>query len=397
MNLSVSLFIALRYWRAKSADRFGRLVSNLASFGIVLGVMALIIVLSVMNGLESFQKQQVLASIPTAIVQPAEGQKLFKNDPLLDAPAYVQRAVPINTTNVILQTAQGVSAGQVIGIQQFADEPILAEFAPNDFAALLPEGEFKLLVGLQLAQKLHLQIGDKVRLMITENSQYTPFGRVPAQRLFSVSGIYEANDEVSGYEVFANLTDIGRLMRIKPEQVQGYRLFLDDPFQITDLANDFAADKWQISDWRSQKGEFFQAVKMEKNMMSLLVSLIIVVAISNILTSLSLMVVDKQGEIAILQTQGLTKGAVRSIFIYQGLLVGLLGTLLGAILGLLVTFNLTEILALIGAQNSFLPTQIDFWQIIAIISFSLLLSLLSTIYPAYRAAQIEPAQALRYE
>lgn len=393
MNFPISLYIALRYWRAKSADRFGRLVTNLASLGIVLGVMALIIVLSVMNGLEGYQKQQVLSSIPHAIV--SEEQPISTEKTLENLPHFVQKAVPINTTNVIYQTAKGVSAGQIIGIQSFSDDPLVESFDQTKFNEILPSGEFKLVIGDQLAQKLGVNIGDKIRLMITENSQYTPFGRVPTQRLFTVSDIYYGYGEASGYEAFANITDIGRLMRIQPQQAQGYRLFLNDPFQITELPQHFPTQK--ITDWRVQKGEFFQAVRMEKNMMGLLISLIIVVAISNIVTSLSLMVVDKQGEIAILQTQGLTKSQVRSVFIYQGLLVGFVGTLLGAILGVLATLNLTEIVSAVNPQGVFLPTELSFVQMIFVIGFSLLLSLLSTLYPAYRAAKVEPAAALRYE
>ena len=393
MNLPISLYIALRYWRAKSADRFGRLVTNLASFGIVLGVMALIIVLSVMNGLEGYQKQQVLSSIPHAIV--SEAEPISTEKPLENLPHFVQKAVPINTTNVIFQTSKGVSAGQVIGVQAFSDDPLLEGFEQNRFDEILPTGEFKLVIGDQLAQKLGVNVGDKIRLMITENSQYTPFGRVPMQRLFTVSDIYFDHSEASGYEAFANLTDIGRLMRIQPEQAQGYRLFLSDPFLITELPKYFPGQ--QITDWRVQKGEFFQAVRMEKNMMGLLISLIIVVAISNIVTSLSLMVVDKQGEIAILQTQGLTKSQVRSVFIFQGLLVGAVGTLIGAILGTVVTLNLGEMISAVNPNGVFLPTSIQPVQIVIVIAFSLLLSLLSTIYPAYRAAKTEPAEALRYE
>mgnify|MGYP002656091071 FL=1 len=393
MNFPISLYIALRYWRAKSADRFGRLVTNLASLGIVLGVMALIIVLSVMNGLENYQKQQVLSSIPHAIV--SEDQPISTEKTLENLPHFVQKAVPINITNVIYQTAKGVSAGQIIGIQSFSDDPLVESFEQTKFNEILPSGEFKLVIGDQLAQKLGVNIGDKIRLMITENSQYTPFGRVPMQRLFTVSDIYYDYGEASGYEAFANITDIGRLMRIQPQQAQGYRLFLNDPFQITELPQHFPTQK--ITDWRVQKGEFFQAVRMEKNMMGLLISLIIVVAISNIVTSLSLMVVDKQGEIAILQTQGLTKSQVRSVFIYQGLLVGFVGTLLGAILGVLATLNLTEIVSAVNPQGVFLPTELSFVQMIFVIGFSLLLSLLSTLYPAYRAAKVEPAAALRYE
>lgn len=401
MNLQVPLFIALRYWRAKSADRFGRLVTNLASAGIVLGVMALIIVLSVMNGLENHQKEQVLSNIPHAIVMKKDGNmaldQLKETLPNLTAVSELEQVTPINATGVVLQTAKGVTMGQVIGVNQPTDDPLLGYLTPSQLEELLPTGEFKLIIGSQLANKLNVQVGDKLRLMLTENSQYTPFGRVPTQRLFTVSDIYHTFNEVSGYEVFANLSDIGRLMRIKPSEVQGVRLFLKDPFLITELPKIFPEEQWKIEDWRNQKGEFFQAVRMEKNMMGLLISLIIVVAVSNIITSLSLMVIDKQGEIAILQTQGLTKRQVRWIFIFQGLLVGLVGTSLGAVLGILVTLNLNHIIDLINPNGVFLPTEIEFWNIAIILLFSLGLSLISTIYPAYRASQVEPAVALRYE
>ncbi|WP_273403764.1 lipoprotein-releasing ABC transporter permease subunit [Actinobacillus porcinus] len=401
MNLGVSLFIALRYWRAKSADRFGRLVTNLASSGIVLGVMALIIVLSVMNGLENHQKQQVLSHIPHAIImKKGENFTLEKaKTPLspLQQMTGIDAVTPINMTNSIFQTAKGVSAGMVIGVQHSTDDPLLDYLDQSQLDSLLPTGEFKLIIGAPLAEKLGLNVGDKVRLMLTENSQYTPFGRVPAQRLFTISDIYVSESEAAGYETFANLADIGRLMRIKPDEVQGVRLFLKDPFQITELPPIFPEQQWQITDWRAQKGEFFQAVRMEKNMMGLLISLIIVVAVSNIVTSLSLMVVDKQGEIAILQTQGLTKRQVRRIFILQGFLVGAVGTVIGTVLGILITLNLGTILNFINPMGVFLPTEINLIQIAMIIVFSLGLALLSTIYPAYRASKVEPAEALRYE
>lgn len=401
MNLGVSLFIALRYWRAKSADRFGRLVTNLASSGIVLGVMALIIVLSVMNGLENHQKQQVLSHIPHAIIM-KKGENFTLEEaktPLspLQQMTGIDAVTPINMTNSIFQTAKGVSAGMVIGVQHSTDDPLLDYLDQSQLDSLLPTGEFKLIIGAPLAEKLGLNVGDKVRLMLTENSQYTPFGRVPAQRLFTISDIYVSESEAAGYETFANLADIGRLMRIKPDEVQGVRLFLKDPFQITELPPIFPEQQWQITDWRAQKGEFFQAVRMEKNMMGLLISLIIVVAVSNIVTSLSLMVVDKQGEIAILQTQGLTKRQVRRIFILQGFLVGAVGTVIGTVLGILITLNLGAILNFINPMGVFLPTEINLIQIAMIIVFSLGLALLSTIYPAYRASKVEPAEALRYE
>ena len=390
MNLT-PFFIAFRYWRAKSADRFGRLVTNLASFGIVLGVMALIIMLSVMNGLENMQKRNLLSTLPHAVISPLEGH--FSKTQQLTLPEFVIKQVPINRTNVMIQSQQGINAGQLIGVEQENDDPLLTG---ENIAQLLPQGEFNVLIGSRLADKLKIGVGDKIRLMITENSQYTPMGRVPVQRLFHISGIYYSNNEASEYTLFANLADVGRLLRITEDQVQGVRLFLTDPFKVTELPLSFDTTQYQISDWREQKGEFFQAVRMEKNMMSLLVGLIIIVAISNIVTSLSLMVVDKQGEIAILQTQGLTKGQVTQIFVLQGSLVGILGAVLGGGLGILVTHNLGSLLNIIN-PSIHLPTMISASQVIVIIAASIGLSLLCTIYPAYRASRIEPAQALRYE
>ncbi|MDD6910790.1 lipoprotein-releasing ABC transporter permease subunit [Actinobacillus minor] len=390
MNLT-PFFIAFRYWRAKSADRFGRLVTNLASFGIVLGVMALIIMLSVMNGLENMQKRNLLSTLPHAVILPLEGH--FSKTQQLTLPEFVIKQVPINRTNVIIQSQQGINAGQLIGVEQEHDDPLLTG---ENITQLLPQGEFNVLIGSRLADKLNIGVGDKIRLMITENSQYTPMGRMPVQRLFHISGIYYSNNEASEYTLFANLADVGRLLRITEDQVQGIRLFLTDPFKVTELPFSFDETQYQVSDWREQKGEFFQAVRMEKNMMSLLVGLIIIVAISNIVTSLSLMVVDKQGEIAILQTQGLTKGQVTQIFVLQGSLVGILGAVLGGGLGILVTHNLGSLLNLIN-PSIHLPTLISASQVIVIIAASIGLSLLCTIYPAYRASRIEPAQALRYE
>ncbi|EEF15759.1 lipoprotein-releasing system transmembrane protein lolC [Actinobacillus minor 202] len=390
MNLT-PFFIAFRYWRAKSADRFGRLVTNLASFGIVLGVMALIIMLSVMNGLENMQKRNLLSTLPHAVISPLEGH--FSKTQQLTLPEFVIKQVPINRTNVMIQSQQGINAGQLIGVEQEHDDPLLTG---ENITQLLPQGEFNVLIGSRLADKLNIGVGDKIRLMITENSQYTPMGRVPVQRLFHISGIYYSNNEASEYTLFANLADVGRLLRITEDQVQGIRLFLTDPFKVTELPLYFDETQYQVSDWREQKGEFFQAVRMEKNMMSLLVGLIIIVAISNIVTSLSLMVVDKQGEIAILQTQGLTKGQVTQIFVLQGSLVGILGAVLGGGLGILVTHNLGSLLNLIN-PSIHLPTLISASQVIVIIVASIGLSLLCTIYPAYRASRIEPAQALRYE
>ncbi|MFK5289070.1 ABC transporter permease, partial [Glaesserella parasuis] len=177
---------AFRYWRSKSGDRFGRLVTNLASLGIVLGVMALVIVLSVMNGLENIQKRNLLSTLPHAIISPID--EAWSKEQQLNLPAYVEKSVPISRANVMIQSQHGINAGQLIGVEKNSDDPLLTEV--SDLAERLPAGDFNVLIGSRLANQLDLNVGDKIRLMITENSQYTPFGRVPVQRLFNVSDIY---------------------------------------------------------------------------------------------------------------------------------------------------------------------------------------------------------------
>ncbi len=401
MQLPVSLFIAFRYWKSKNNDRFGQLISRLGSIGITLGVMALIVVLSVMNGLEDLQKNQRLAGIPHLIVLPKAGYFSLTEQPAMQEKlskisAQVEKSTPINQANVILQSAQAIEGAQMIGVQNFQAAPQLAEFVGDDFSSMLPPKGFKLMISANLAAKAHLNVGDKVRIMLSEHSQYTLLGQVPVQRIFTISEIYFDPNSAEQNVIFTNLADIGRLMQIKPKDVEGYRLFVKDPFQVEQVEQALGSE-FRFIDWRAQKGEFFQSVKMEKNMMGLLVSLIIVVAISNILTSLSLMVVDKQGEIAILQSQGLTRAEIRSIFIGQGLLVGINGTVFGCLFGVLLTLNLNELLALIGLYGVFLPTLLNGVQIAIIVLGALFFTLLSTLYPAYAASKIDPARALRDE
>ena len=397
MYQPVALFIGLRYMRGRAADRFGRFVSWLSTIGITLGVMALVTVLSVMNGFERELQNNILGLMPQAILSSEHGslnpQQLPETAVKLDG---VNRVAPITTGDVVLQSARSVAVGVMLGIDPAQKDP-LTPYLVNVKQTDLEPGKYNVILGEQLASQLGVNRGDQIRVMVPSASQFTPMGRIPSQRLFNVIGTFAANSEVDGYEMLVNIEDASRLMRYPAGNITGWRLWLDEPLKVDSLSQQKLPEgsKWQ--DWRDRKGELFQAVRMEKNMMGLLISLIIIVAISNIVTSLSLMVVDKQGEIAILQTQGVTKSQVRSIFIYQGLLVGLVGTLIGAVLGVLITLNLGAILSAVNPNGVFLPTSIEPVQVIVVIAFSLLLSLLSTIYPAYRAAKTEPAEALRYE
>lgn len=396
-----SFFIALRYWKSKHTDAFGRLITKLSSLGIALGLMALIIVLSVMNGLTISQKSQRLSTLPHMLVFPRDGYLSLSQFPqdaeqILTQHLGVKKVVPINQAQVLLQSSYALNTAQMIGIRHFQDTPQLVSLYGQNFADFLPQKRFYFLISETLAHRLNVKVGDKVRVTLTEHSQYTPVGQMPVSRMFTVSGIFSRQANGESEQVFTNLADIGRLMSIPSNHIQGYRLFLDDPFNISDIQGKLKHPQWQIHDWREVRGEFFQAVKMEKNMMGLLVSLIIVVAIANILTSLSLMVLDKQREIAILRTMGVSRPDIWKIFIWQGVLVGLTGAFFGAGLGITIALNLEHLLALF-APHLYLPSHVDWGQVVVIFFTAVGLVLLSTLYPAYRAGRVAPAYALRDE
>ncbi|WP_054628381.1 lipoprotein-releasing ABC transporter permease subunit LolC, partial [Cronobacter sakazakii] len=253
--------------------------------------------------------------------------------------------------------------------------------------------------GEQLAGQLGVKRGDQLRLMVPSASQFTPMGRLPSQRLFTVIGTFAANSEVDGYQMLVNIQDASRLMRYPAGNITGWRLWLNEPLKVDVLSQQTLPSGTQWQDWRERKGELFQAVRMEKNMMGLLLSLIVAVAAFNIITSLGLMVMEKQGEVAILQTQGLTRRQIMAVFMVQGASAGVIGALFGALLGALLASQLNNLMPVIGAflDGAALPVVIEPWQVIGIALSAMAVALLSTLYPSWRAAATEPAEALRYE
>ncbi|HBH69385.1 MAG TPA: lipoprotein-releasing ABC transporter permease subunit LolC, partial [Erwinia persicina] len=244
-----------------------------------------------------------------------------------------------------------------------------------------------------------LKRGDQVRLMVPSASQFTPMGRIPSQRLFTVIGTFASNSDVDGYQILVNQQDASRLMRYPAGNITGWRLWLDKPLQVDSVSQQTLPPGTVWKDWRERKGELFQAVKMEKNMMGLLLSLIVAVAAFNIVTSLGLLIMEKQGEVAILQTQGLTRRQIVAVFMVQGATAGVVGALVGALLGVLLASQLNNLMPVIGAflDGAALPVAISLTQVATITLTAIVVALLSTLYPSWRAAAVQPAEALRYE
>ncbi|ANE74011.1 lipoprotein-releasing ABC transporter permease subunit LolC [Dickeya solani] len=400
MYQPVALFIGLRYMRGRAADRFGRFVSWLSAIGITLGVMALVTVLSVMNGFERELENSILGLMPQAIITTPQGSLTPQTLPpsSLSSLKGISRIAPLTTGDVVLQSARSVAVGVMLGVNPDEQEP-LANYLVNTHLQQLQPGQYQVILGEQLASQLGVKTGDQLRLMVTSASQLTPMGRVPSQRLFTVAGTFSARSEVDGYQLLVNQQDASRLMRYPLGNITGWRLWLNQPLTVDTLSQQALPPGTEWKDWRERKGELFQAVRMEKNMMGLLLSLIVAVAAFNIITSLGLLVMEKQGEVAILQTQGLTRRQIMAVFMVQGGGAGVMGALVGAILGMVLASQLNTLMPMLGLliDGGALPVQIQPAQVIAIALVAMLLALLSTLYPSWRAAATHPAEALRYE
>lgn len=393
-------YIGLRYVYGQKTDGFGRFVSWLSMIGIMLGSVGLIVVLSVMNGLENQMQNSILKFFPQAQITSTQGRIDPNLTPstLFNSIKGINRITPLVTGDVILQSEQSITVSTLMGITAEDEDPI-NDYIYSGSIADLQAGQYNVILGQTLANQLGVTVGDKIRLMVTDASQITPVGRIPSQRLFNIVGLFSVNHDINQALIYINQSDARNLLRYPANMITSWRLFLDNPLNIAAVTNTPLPDGLIFNDWRAKRGELFQAIKMEKNVMGLLISLIVIVAAFNIITSLSLLVMEKQGEVAILKTQGLSRFKIMLIFIIQGASSGVMGTLLGSIIGLLLALNLNELMQVLGLSFAGieLPSLVEPSQIIFIIIGLLMLSLISTIYPAYRAANIQPAEALRYE
>lgn len=412
----LSLYIGLRYAYSQKQDSFGRFVSWLSMVGIMLGALGLIVVMSVMNGFENEMQKNILQFIPQVQVTTDKNRISINEYPkeILSTLNSVTHITPLVTGDAILQSSSSITISTIMGVDPNEFDAIKSRIYWGEFASL-QEGEYNIIIGAHLADFLNVTVGDKIRLMVTDASQITPVGKIPSQRLFTVSGMFSVNKDIDQSIIYLNIQDAARLMRYPQQYLQqhspqnsqqylpgtitSWRLFLDDPLNVESVISQSLPNHLQFQDWRDKRGELFQAIKMEKNIMGLLISLIVIVAAFNIITSLSLLVMEKQSEIAILKTQGLTNRKIMLIFIIQGASSGIIGTVLGCVFGLVIALYLSSIMSALGLTFSGirLPSEVNITQVFVVFISLLLLSLISTLYPAYRAASTQPAEALRYE
>ncbi len=382
--------------------------------GLTLGVSVLIIVLSVMNGFDRELKQRVLGMVPHATITAAGGgiedwQVLVTTIPEKEG---IEAAAPFVDAQGMLTNGDQVRGTLVYGIDPEYERKvsIIADHMKQGALEDLQPGEFGILLGEILANYLGVSVGDKVTMVLPEASVNLA-GVLPRLKRFTVVGTFSVGADVDGNLAYAHREDLARFLRV-PEGVTGIRLKMADLFAAPKLAWDVAVTlpgRYYVQDWTRTHGRLFQAIQMEKTMVGLLLTLIVAVAAFNIVSTLVMVVTDKQGDIAILRTFGATPKMIMGIFMVQGSLIGVIGTLLGVALGIAGALNVSEIVGalekLLGIHFlspdvyfiSYLPSEL-IWQDVAVISVSgLLMSFLATLYPAWRASRTQPAEALRYE
>jgi len=425
MLTNLPLFIGLRYMRSKRRDSFVSFISLFSLAAMALGVTALIVVLSVMNGFDREIKMRLLRVVPHVTVTSPQGLNMTQINQLEaelkagadNAPVQVLSVVPMLQSFVM-----GSSRGNQTGLMLQGIDPEsrtgekLAENMISGYVGQLRAGEFGVVVGSQVARKLDLFVGDRLQLTLPSVT-VTPAGVFPRIKRVTVTGIFQVGAQVDASVVFIHYRDGQKLLRLG-DRFQGVQLELSDAFVADNwlaaqssksFLNGSLKDDLKWRTWSDNMGTLFQAMRMEKVIVSLLLSVIIAVAAFNIVASLVLMVSDKRKDIAVIRTLGATSGTVMKIFVIQGLAVGILGILAGTLLGCLLAYFVGDIVAGLEALSgsyifdpsiyliSALPSEIIFSDVAMVVGGALVISFLATLYPAWRAGKVLPAEALRYD
>ncbi|CRK85520.1 Lipoprotein-releasing system transmembrane protein LolC [Candidatus Providencia siddallii] len=400
MQQLISLFIGFRYMRKNTIDKFGIFLSNLSTIGITIGVISLIVVTSVMNGFEKSLQSNTLIYMPHVILTSKSKIINYKIHPITEIQNIkgIHKIESIVFADVGLQSKTNIGSGVMIGIESSKNSLLLNKLIIGKPCDLI-NGSYNVYLGNKLAETLNIKYGDKIRIIIPNIIQLTPIGHIPNNRLFNVAGIFYTNSDSDSNELVVSQQDAIKMLHYPDNNITGWRLFLKNPLEVDKLSKQILPDGLIWTDWRERKGEYFYAIRMEKNIMGLLVSFIIFVAALNIITSLFLLVIEKQSEIAILKTLGLNKFQILIIFIIQGISFSFIGVLIGSILGVLLSNQLNLVIQFLGflPKNVTLPILINYLDVLTIAFFTIIISIIATIYPSLRASSIKPIEFLSYE
>lgn len=395
----IAVYIGLRYSKTSTKKSFVAFINMFSVIGISLGIAALITVLSVMNGLEGQLKQRILGILPH-VVADLDDSAVTRS---LASMPETQSITPFIEQEAIIQSRSNLKGIFVHGVDSKAlqKHSIIANNMLAGEYTSMQAGTFNVVISRVLANQMDLRMGSRLRVISTVASTYSPFGRLPSQRLVTVSGIFEVGSEMDDKVILMHVSDLAKLSRKALDSFVSKRIDLYDAFLYENVTVELEKQNINYRTWRDRQGQLFDAVKMEKNMMSLMLLLVIAVAAFNVISALVMVVSEKTADIAILQTQGLSASKIKLIFILNGLFNGFKGILFGLILGLVLVSQLNPFLSLIGSPLSFgpngegLPIDVDVSQIIWISLGSLILCILATLYPANQAANIQPARSLQ--
>ena len=413
--MQYELFIGLRYTRAKRRNHFISFISLISMCGIALGVAALIVVLSVMNGFQKELRTRILG-VASHVQISGPGGELAAWQQAADQAAQhpqVRAAAPYVAAQGMLSFDQTVRGALVRGILPDAEEQVAEfnQYMRGGSMQLLKPGEFGIVLGAELARALQVFIGDKVTL-IAPQGLVTPAAILPRLKQFKVVGLFEAGMyEYDSGLALVHLADAQALYRME-DRVSGVRLKLDDLFAAPRVARELLSrveGDVRIVDWTRSNANFFRAVQIEKNVMFIILLLIVAVAAFNIVSTMVMAVTDKESDIAILRTLGASPGSIMQVFIVQGALIGVIGLALGLAGGIALALNIdvvvpaierlfnTQFLAKEVYYISELPSDLQWRDVGVITAVSFVLTLLATLYPSWRASRVNPAEALRYE
>jgi|TARA_B110000879_G_scaffold151074_1_gene195673 lipoprotein-releasing system permease protein len=423
MLSNLPLFIGLRYTRSKRSEGFVSFISGFSLCAMALGVTALIVVLSVMNGFDREIKSRLLKVVPHITLTSPQG---FNPTQIADlqeslkstaADQQVLSVVPILQSFVMISHGDQQTGVVLQGIDpQLSVAEKLADNMLSGHVEQLSEGQFGIILGSQLARKLDVFVGDKLQLTLPKVT-VTPAGVFPRIKRVRVVGIFQVGAQVDASVAFIHHRDGQKLLQMG-DRYQGVQIELADAFAADSWllqqqgklqTKTLPADSLQWRTWMDDMGSLFQAMRMEKVIVSLLLSVIIAVAAFNIVASLVLMVSDKRKDIAVVRTLGASSSTVIKIFIIQGLAVGALGIISGTLLGCLLAYFIGDIVAAIESLSGFymfdpsvylisaLPSRILVGDVLTVVGGAFIISFLATLYPAWRAGKVLPAEALRYD
>jgi lipoprotein-releasing system permease protein len=406
--------VGLRYTRAKRRNRFISFISLISMVGIALGVAVLIVVLSVMNGFQTEVRTRILG-VASHLVLTGPGNSLADWQSVARAASEHPRvlaAAPFVQAQAML-TADGIARGAIVrGVLPQAENKV-ADFSQHMVAGrldALEPGAFGIVLGADLARALRVVPGDKLAL-IAPQGIVTPAGVVPRVKQFTLVGTFDVGfNEADAGLALVHLEDAQRLYQLD-SRVSGVRLKLHDLFEARRVGRELVERDPQLFgyDWTNSNPNLFRAVQIEKRMMFIILTLIIAVATFNVVSTLVMLVTDKQADIAILRTLGAAPRSIMEVFMVQGSIIGVLGTVLGVVGGVILAINVEPVVGAIERTFGvsfmdksvylipYLPSEVQSKDVVSIALISLVLAFLATVYPSWRASKVNPAEALRYE